>query len=93
MKTAIVVVAFNRPNSLIKLLSSLEKAFYTEVVKIANDFVWSYGDKIIIDHKKNLGLKKHILSCGDLTDKYDSVIILEDDSNQNHLQSLLLQYD
>ncbi|MBR9777790.1 MAG: hypothetical protein GYB55_23305 [Cytophagales bacterium] len=98
MKTAIVVVAFNRPNSLIKLLSSLEKAFYPstdipliisidyqnsakheDVVKIANDFIWKNGDKRVIEHKQNLGLRKHILSCGDLTEEFDSVIIIEDD--------------
>lgn len=38
-----------------------------------------YGTKIIIKHQENLGLRKHILSCGDLTEKYGNIILLEDD--------------
>jgi hypothetical protein len=91
---AIIVAAYNRPNSLIRLLNSLVKAIYEtevtlvisidksnsdEVFEVANKFVWDNGKKVIIRHNENLGLKKHILSCGNLTREYGSIILLEDD--------------
>jgi hypothetical protein len=98
LKPAIVVVTYNRPVSLNRLLSFLSNAFFDsldinlvisidyqssnthdEVVKISNDFVWKYGCKKIIEHKNNLGLREHVLSCGDLSEKYGAVIVLEDD--------------
>jgi hypothetical protein len=90
----IVVVAFNRIDSLKRLLISLENAYYEDKVKLiisidrgnnqdvfeyANKFIWEYGEKEVIYQEINLGLKKHILKCGDLTEKYDSIILLEDD--------------
>ncbi len=91
---AIVVVAYNRPKSLDRLLKSINKAVYPdgmvdliisidksdnlEVVELAEKFEWK-GNKQIIRHDTNLGLHRHILSCGDLSFKYGSVIILEDD--------------
>ncbi len=98
MKPAIVVVTYNRPVSLNRLLSFLSRAVFgtadinlvisidyqssqmhDEVVKIAKDFDWKYGFKKIIEHKKNLGLKEHVLRCGDLSEEYGAVIMLEDD--------------
>ena len=95
-QVAIVIVAFNRPESLKRLLSSILKADYlnytdiplvisidgggdSEVVEFAESIEWLYGPKKVINHPKNLGLRKHILSCGDLSEKYGSVIVLEDD--------------
>jgi hypothetical protein len=90
----IVCVAFNRKKSLERLLKSLDNAKYEEKVKLiisidrgnnqdvlnyANEFQWKYGEKEIIYQEINLGLKKHILECGDLTEKYGSIILLEDD--------------
>ncbi|MFZ4105146.1 glycosyltransferase [Flavobacterium sp.] len=91
---AIIVAAYNRPSSLIRLLSSLLKAVYEsdvtlvisidksdseDVFEVANKFEWNNGKKVIIKHNENLGLKKHILSCGNLTREYGSIILLEDD--------------
>lgn len=50
-----------------------------EVIKCAEDFVWKYGDKIVKTHSENMGLKRHIIECGDYSIEYGSVIILEDD--------------
>lgn len=50
-----------------------------DVVKVAEDFKWEYGTKIVKTHSCNLGLKAHILECGDYAFQYGSVIILEDD--------------
>ena len=40
---------------------------------------WSLGQKRIILRDENIGLKKHIIECGDLVVHYDYIIILEDD--------------
>lgn len=50
-----------------------------EVEKVANSFEWKYGDKIIRRFSERQGLRRHIVSCGDLSEKYGAVIILEDD--------------
>lgn len=52
---------------------------HNEVVQIAMDFEWKYGEKKIIEHQQNLGLRKHVLSCGCLTETYSAIIVLEDD--------------
>lgn len=92
----IIVITFNRPNSLIRLLVSLSNAYYpmdinidliisidysanNECLNVANEFEWKYGGKKIIQHDENLGLRKHIISCGNIALKNDGVIILEDD--------------
>jgi hypothetical protein len=92
----IVVVAFNRPKSLLRILSSICNANYgkdsvrlvisidkasnnNDVIDIANEFKWDFGEKIVNVQETNLGLKKHIIQCGDLTEKYGNIILLEDD--------------
>lgn len=92
----IVVIAYNRPKSLLRLLSSLAKANYSEknipliisidysetnkdVLQIANDFEWRYGKKNIVYSEFNLGLKEHVLQCGNYSLEYGNVILLEDD--------------
>ena len=95
MNPAIVISAFDRPRSLNRLLRSIESAIFLsndiplvisidgggneEVVQIAEEFAWKHGSKRILNHTENLGLKQHIISCGDLSAEYGSVIILEDD--------------
>lgn len=97
---SIVVVAYNRPESLKRLLISLSKVNYMndtvrlyisidkdekniilhkKVVEIAKKFKWNFGEKIVNVEKNNLGLKKHILQCGNLTEKFENIIVLEDD--------------
>ena len=82
---AIVVVAFNRPLALKRLLHSLSQAIYPteniplyicidaskdannqEVIQIAKAFSWELGVKTIIKQPIPLGLKDHVLICGDL---------------------------
>lgn len=96
---AIVVVAFNRPDSLRRLLHSIDVANYPEgvevplcicidhqesqarskVVEIAREFIWEHGPKEVILQSSNLGLKAHVLLCGDLAERFGSIIMLEDD--------------
>ena len=91
----IVVIAFNRLSSLKKLLSSLDKADYCdnevnliisidkgeneEIISYSEKFSWNKGKKKIIKHKENLGLKKHVLYCGNLTRIYGDICVFEDD--------------
>lgn len=97
MKYAIVVIAYNREKSLQRLLLSLEKAEYygdniTLIISIdksenplvqeyAEAFIWTHGEKIVNVQDHNLGLKKHVLKCGNYLNTYDldAVIVLEDD--------------
>lgn len=96
MGVPIVVVAYNRPKSLKRILDSLDRAEYPNsdidliisidratdnknVLEVADKFVWQFGTKKIIYQDVNLGLKKHILKCGQLSLAYGSVIVLEDD--------------
>lgn len=50
-----------------------------EVVCLANEFIWDYGNKIVKTHEENLGLRNHIIECGNYSLEYQSVIVLEDD--------------
>lgn len=95
MKPAIVIIAYNREKSLQRLLTSVAKADYSckdipliisidksdnqKVIETANGFEWKWGSKKVIAHDTNLGLKKHVIECSSLSEKYGSVIVLEDD--------------
>jgi len=50
-----------------------------EVDAVAREAVWKNGEKIIRRFPTRQGLKAHVLQCGDLSQKYKAVIILEDD--------------
>lgn len=90
----IVVVAYNRLESLKRICASLLRAEYPQgaelivsidrgdnldVLEYADSLQWLFGEKRVIYQKENLGLKRHILTCGDLTQGYDGIILLEDD--------------
>lgn len=90
----IVVVAYNRNSALSRLLKSLSKSYYPsnvrliisidhggdkEVIKTAMEYNWEYGEKILIKREQKMGLRQHVLACGDLTHDYESIILLEDD--------------
>lgn len=96
IKPAIVAVGYNRPESMRKLLISVENAQYDvddvtlivsidesnlsdEVEKVVKNIPWSHGKKIIRRFPERQGLRKHIVSCGNLSKEYGAVIILEDD--------------
>jgi hypothetical protein len=49
------------------------------IKEIAENFHWPHGSKEVRYQVNHLGLRKHILQCGDLSLEYGSVIILEDD--------------
>lgn len=94
-KPVIIIVAFNRIHTLKRILNSLNMASYPEgakliisidnngenqeVASIANKFNWKYGEKEVIYHKERLGLRRHLMVCGDLSYRYGSSIMIEDD--------------
>lgn len=93
-KIAIVVVGYNRLNSIERLLGSLSRAHYEAEVPLVisidasgcqplYDYVkryqWKFGKQYVLIKEKRLGLREHILSCGDLTQYFKAVVILEDD--------------
>ena len=94
MNIPIVIAAYNRENTLFRLLLSIAKANYVTPVKliisidgggsenvkiVARKFEWEFGPKEIIEHSENFGLRRHILLCGGLSKLYDGIILLEDD--------------
>ena len=94
-KIAIVAVGYNRIKSMQRLLQSLESAHYNhqdiplvisidasgdqELYDYVRHFEWSHGEKYVNIQDERLGLRKHIIQCGDLTEYFRAVIILEDD--------------
>lgn len=95
-RTAIVIIAYNRPQALLRLLDSITNAYYpegldipliisvdksdtTSVEDIARDYVWDHGEKYVRLHEVNMGLREHVLECGDISREYDGIIMLEDD--------------
>ena len=94
MNIAICVIGYNRIFSIKRLLCSLNNAVYDtnvpliisidksdtdEVEKYADSFIWAFGPKKVIKQEENLGLRKHILRCGNLLDEFDAIIVFEDD--------------
>ena len=94
LNPVIIVLAYNRAQALSRLLQSIEKADYhisttlvisiegnasNDVVQTAENFETKKLNKLIIRRKERLGLRNHVIACGDLVNKYDAVIILEDD--------------
>jgi hypothetical protein len=49
------------------------------IVEIADAFHWEHGEKEVIYHPEKLGVRNHFNFCGDLSQKYGSVIFIEDD--------------
>ncbi len=112
-RIAVVVVGYNRLKSIKRLLSSLLKANYPTnniplVISIdcsgdenlydfVRSFEWPFGDKYLIIHEKRLGLKDHIFSCGDFTQHFKAIILLEDDIYvseyfYNYVEQTVLKY-
>lgn len=94
-KVAIVCVGFNRIKSIKRLLESVLNAEYPsndiplvisidcsgdiELYEYVKSIEWPYGQKYVNIQTKRLGLKDHIYQCGDLTDYFKAIILLEDD--------------
>lgn len=94
MKPAIAILAFNRPLALKRLLDSIRAAEYPEstilvisleygaapaVVDMARSFRCDRLNVRVISQDNKLGLRRHVLACGELVEEYGSIIVLEDD--------------
>ena len=96
MKPAIVIPVFKRLNSLKTLLVSLEKAEYPsndiqlvfrshkgaspDVTSHCETYHWPHGPKTHLKDPDQINLDENLRRCGDLSEVYEYVIILEDDS-------------
>lgn len=93
-KIAIIAVAYNRIDSLKRLLDSLSTAHYTEDVALiisvdksksneveffSDKYNWVHGQKIVDRHPENLGLRNHMMSLGKWFNKFEALVVLEDD--------------
>lgn len=63
----------------IHLIFSIDNSGKKDVENFANGYYWPFGEKHVRTFPERQGLKKHILSCGDYTQSYDIVALLEDD--------------
>ena len=63
----------------IPLIFSIDNSGEKAVEDFAREYRLKNGDKIVRTFPNRQGLKKHILQCGDFTDQYDIVTVLEDD--------------
>lgn len=94
-KIAIVAVGYNRLQSMKRLLGSIQEAQYPNddiplVISIdcsgdmalydyVQSFEWKHGTKYVNIQNERLGLKNHILQCGDLSEHFKAIVLLEDD--------------
>jgi hypothetical protein len=95
LKLAIVVIGYNRLVSIKRMLSSLISVNYGndivdliisidnsgkyDVEDYARQFIWNNGEKIIKTYEQRLGLRNHVLRCGDYVENYDAIAVFEDD--------------
>lgn len=68
-------------NKNIKLIFSIDYSGDNAVKEIAQSFNWEYGEKIILAYNEKLGLKKHVLLCGNYMNCYNlsAIAVFEDD--------------
>ncbi|MBR2670487.1 MAG: hypothetical protein IKE36_11910 [Solobacterium sp.] len=50
-----------------------------ELTEMIDAFSWTHGEKRVIAHPERQGLRKHVISCGNLIGDHDFLIMLEDD--------------
>lgn len=63
----------------VPLVISIDCSGDEKLYAYAREVDWPYGDKYVIIREKRMGLKEHILACGDLTQYFKGIILLEDD--------------
>ena len=94
-RVAIVAIGYNRLESMKRLLGSLLKARYNisdvplvisidcsgdvSLYEYVKSFEWPFGPKYVNIQAERLGLLRHVLQCGGLTQFFKAVILLEDD--------------
>lgn len=68
-------------NDSLTLIFCLDKSDNEMINKIAQEYTWNNGEKIIYQHKKRVGLRDNVLSCGNMMNAYnlDAIAVFEDD--------------
>lgn len=70
----------NYENDEVDIIISLDKSEKEqELLQVCSEYKWKHGNKIIRTFPERLGLKNHVISCGNLTQEYDGIIMFEDD--------------
>lgn len=64
----------------IALIVDIDFSGSDEIASFAFGYEWPHGEKRVVSRKNRMGLKSHVLSCGDYTEEYDVVVVLEDDT-------------
>jgi hypothetical protein len=62
-----------------RVVISLDGGAAPDVRTCAHAFEFPYGTVEVVERDQRLGLREHILWCGDQTGRFGSVIVLEDD--------------
>lgn len=90
----IIILTYNRPESLKRLLDSLQSAIGehkadlqfsiefgadSKTIELAESYNWVHGKKSIHKNSSKLGVDVHFLECISRAQEYDFTLILEDD--------------
>jgi len=63
----------------VPLIISIDRGGSADVRTLAHNFAWPHGPLEVIVQEQHLGLVQHFFACGDLTQRYDAIVYLEDD--------------
>jgi len=63
----------------VPLIISIDHGGSADVRILADNFAWPPGPKEVIPQEQHLGLVQHFFACGDLAQRYDAIVYLEDD--------------
>lgn len=94
-KTRVVVVCYDRPSSALTLIGQLHAANFSERVdllisidggersnetaNLLKKTIWSHGKLQVRRSDANLGLRRHVMACGNAVNGYEAIVMLEDD--------------
>ena len=74
------VVAAEYGTDTVDLIISIDRSNnQDEVAAAVADTRWQHGQLLIVKQEVRLGLRPHVMKCGDYTEQYDAIIMLEDD--------------
>lgn len=116
MRSVIVIIGYDRPDSIRRCYEFVRKAVYPEedvidlyfsldhspieasIVSMLETFEWEHGEKKIITRPERLGLRRHVISCGEQIGDHEFLIMLEDDivvseSFYTYTRCAALKYD
>lgn len=69
-------------NDQVLLIISVDYSGEGNIRQLAEEYTWEHGEKIVKAYSERMGLRKHILNCGDYLEEYnlDAVAVFEDDT-------------